>query len=150
VAPKMERTRYPGIYKRGSRYVVVWRHRGRQHKSFHRTLAEAREAKARRDAGERRPTARVGFAEYFAEWIESYAGRTSRGFSETTRPEYRRPIERPAVPQWGTWRLADVEPADVRDLFGEMRRGGETTSAIRKKRVAIPARCGTAVEAWAW
>ena len=28
--PKMERTRHPGIYKRGGRYVVVWRHRGRQ------------------------------------------------------------------------------------------------------------------------
>jgi hypothetical protein len=32
--PKMERTRTPGVYKRGDRYVVVWRHRGRQHKEF--------------------------------------------------------------------------------------------------------------------
>jgi hypothetical protein len=42
--PKMERTRHPGIYRRGGRYVVVWRHRGRQHKSFHRTMAQALEA----------------------------------------------------------------------------------------------------------
>ena len=34
MAPVMERTRHPGIYKRGSRYVVVWRHRGRQHKTW--------------------------------------------------------------------------------------------------------------------
>ena len=122
MASKMERTRYPGIYKRGSRYVVVWRHRGKQHKSFHGSLAEAREAKAQRQTGDRRPLSKVGFEDYFTEWIASYAGRTSRGFSETTRPVYRRPIETHAVPRWRTWRLADVEPADVRELFGEMRK----------------------------
>jgi hypothetical protein len=56
----MEKTRHPGIYKRGSRYVVVWRHRGRQHKSFHRTLAEAREGQGeRRRTGERTPATRA-------------------------------------------------------------------------------------------
>jgi integrase len=44
---KLARTKTPGIYKRGSRYVVVWRHRGKQHKSFHRTYEEAREAKGK-------------------------------------------------------------------------------------------------------
>src|SRR5581483_12023003 len=101
------------------------------------TLAEAREAKGNRDAGERRPVARIGFEDYFTEWIESYAGRTARGFSETTRPEYRRPIEAHAVPKWGKWRLAEVEPADVRDLFGEMRREGASTSQIKKLRAAL-------------
>ena len=51
----MQRTRHPGIYKRGSRYVVVWRYRGRQHKESFATLSEAREAKGRRQAGDRRP-----------------------------------------------------------------------------------------------
>ena len=41
-ATKLVKTKTPGIYKRGDRYVVVWRHRGKQHKSFHRTYAEAR------------------------------------------------------------------------------------------------------------
>jgi hypothetical protein len=58
MAAKMEKTRHRGIYRRGGRYVVVWRHRGKQHKSFHRTLEEAREAKGLRDAGKRRPTSR--------------------------------------------------------------------------------------------
>ena len=41
MAARMEKTRHAGIYKRGERrYVVVWQHKGRQHKSFHRTLAE--------------------------------------------------------------------------------------------------------------
>jgi hypothetical protein len=61
MAPKMERTRYPGIYKRGSRYVVTWQHRGKQHKSFHPTLTEAKEAKGRRAWGDTRPVSREPF-----------------------------------------------------------------------------------------
>lgn len=156
MAKKLEKTSAPGIYRRHAKgcdgrrcscpYVVVWRHRGKQHMETYRTLAEAREAKGNRDAGDRRPVARVCFADYFGDWIESYAGRTARGFSETTRPEYRRPIEQYAVSRWGTWRLAEVEPADVRDLFGEMRRTGATTSAIKKLRAALSAMFATAVE----
>ena len=146
MAAKMETTQTPGIYKRGSRYVIVWEHRGRQHKESFATLAEAREAKGRRQSGDKRPTSRVRFADYFAEWIESYAGRTARGFSETTRPEYRRPIEQHALPRWGTWRLAEVEPGDVRELFGAMRNAGGSTSAVKKLRAALSAMFATAVE----
>lgn len=146
MAAKLEKTGTPGIYKRGSRYVIVWEHRGRQHKESFRTMAEAREAKGKRHAGARRPSSRIGFEQYFSEWIESYAGRTSRGFSETTRPEYRRPIVDHAVGRWGTWRLADVEPGDVRDLFGQMRKDGKSTSAIKKLRAALSAMFATAVD----
>jgi integrase len=154
---KLERTNTPGIFRRHAAdcdregrcdcpYVVVWRHRGRQHTETFRTFAEARERKGGRDSGDKRPTSRVGFEDYFGEWIESYAGRTSRGFSETTRPEYRRPIEQHAMPKWKRWRLAEVEPGDVRDLFGEMRKSGATTSAIKKLRAALSAMFATAVE----
>jgi hypothetical protein len=134
---KMQRTRHPGIYKRGSRYVVVWRYRGRQHKESFATLSEAREAKGRRQAGERRPVSRVGFEDYFAQWIESYAGRTTRGFSASSRKEYRRVIASYALPRWGPWRLSEVEPADVRDLFAEARREGSSTSELRRLRAAL-------------
>lgn len=109
-------------------------------------MAEAREAKGTRDAGDKRPASRIGLADYFADWIKSYAGRTSRGFSETTRPEYKRPIEQHAIPKWGRWRLAEVEPADVRDLFGEMRRAEKSTAQIKKLRAALSAMFATAVE----
>ena len=152
----MERTNIPGVFRRhgtgcnGKRctcpYVVVWRHRGRQVRQTFRTFAEAREAKGNRDAGERRPVTRVRFGDYFDDWIESYAGRTARGFSETTRPEYRRPIERYALPRWASWRIMDVEPADVRELFGDMRRRGATTAAIKKLKAALSAMFATAVE----
>jgi transposase-like protein len=50
MAARMEKTRHPGIYRRHVKacsreercdcsYVVVWRHRGRQHKEAFRTLA---------------------------------------------------------------------------------------------------------------
>jgi integrase len=143
---KLEKTRYPGIYKRGSRYVITWEYRGRQRKESFATITEAREAKGNRTAGEKRPRSRVRFGDYFEEWIESYAGRTSRGFSETTRPEYRRPITAHAVPRWKTWKLADIEPADVRDLFGQMRRDDCSTSQIKKLRAALSVMFATAVE----
>jgi integrase len=145
-APKMERTRYPGIYKRGGRYVVTWQHRGKQYKSFHPTLAEAREAKGSRAAGERRPASRVCFGDYFAEWIDGYAGRTARGFSETSRTEYRRVLEGRALPCWGSWRLSEIEPTDVRDVLGEARRDGASTSEIRKLRAALSVMFATALE----
>ena len=156
MASMLKQTATPGIFRRHVKecgqgrcncpYVVVWRHRGRQHKATFRTLTEAREAKGNREAGERRPISRIGFEDYFADWIESYAGRTQRGFSETTRPEYRRPIKSHAVPTWGTWRLAEVEPADVRELFGTLRKAGASTSAIKKLRAALSAMFGTAVD----
>jgi integrase len=143
---RMERTSTPGIYRRGDRYVVVWRHRGKQRKEFFRTLAEAREAKGRRQSGERRPVSRIGFEDYFDGWIESYAGRTARGFSDTSRAEYRRGIETYALPRWGSWRLADVEPADVRELFADARRDGTSTAALRRLRASLSVMFATAVE----
>jgi integrase len=146
MAPVMEKTKTAGVYKRGGRYVVTWRHRGKPKKEFFATYAEAREAKARRSAGDRRPVSKVRFGVYFEGWIETYAGRTARGFSETTRPEYRRSIVDHALPLWESWKLSDVEPADVRGLFGAMRRDGQTTSQIKKVRAALSALFATAVE----
>lgn len=48
---RLVKTKTPGIYTRGDRYIVVWKHRGVQHKEYFATLAEAREAKGQRQAG---------------------------------------------------------------------------------------------------
>src|SRR5947209_4516962 len=105
MAAPLIKTSTPGIYKRGSRYVVVWRHRGRQHKSFHRTLAEAGEAKGERQAGDRQPATRKLLEDYAREWIASYAGRTPRGFSEQARSDYRRSVESYVIPFFAGWKL---------------------------------------------
>jgi integrase len=157
MAAKLEKTDTPGIFRRHVKgcprrarcdcnYVVVWRHRGRQHTETYRTYAEAREAKGNRDSGQRRPVSRVGFEGYFATWIRSYAGRTARGFSERSRAIYRGHIEQLALPQWRTWQLADVEPADVRELFADLRDDGISTSALKGLRSALSAMFATAVD----
>lgn len=154
---KLTKTKTPGVFRRHAKeckesgrcdcsYVLVWEHRGKQQTETFRTAVEAREAQGARKAGERRPTSKVRFGDYFTEWIESYAGRTARGFSETTRPEYRRPIETHAVPRWGTWKLAEIEPGDVREMFGSMRRDGQSTSQIKKLRAALSAMFATAAD----
>jgi integrase len=142
----MERTRTPGIYRRGNRYVVVWRHRGRQHKSFHRTYAEAREAKGVRQSGDSRPSSKVRFGDYFEEWIVSYAGRTARGLTPRSLALYRGAIEDRVRPRWEHWRLSDIEPADVRRLYIEQRAKGLSTSGMRLLRTALSALFTTALE----
>jgi len=45
------KTDVPGVYRRGSRYVAITRHKGKRVKTYHRTKTEAKAAKAGRDAG---------------------------------------------------------------------------------------------------
>jgi hypothetical protein len=60
------------------------------------------------------PTER--FDRYARVWIESYAGRTSRGLRTTTRASYARQLERYAIPYFGARRLDELTPADVRSF----------------------------------
>jgi integrase len=154
---KLKKTSLPGVYRRHVKdctgkgrcncpYVIVSEHRGRQTTETVATFGEARERKGEKDAGDRRPVSKVRFGSYFESWIKSYSGRTSRGFSETTRPEYERPIRTHALERWGNWRLAEVEPADVRERFGEMRVAGCSTSQIKKLRATLSAMFATAVD----
>jgi len=131
MAAPLEKTRHPGIYKRGARYVVVWQHNGRQHKESFRTLSEAREGQGkRRQHGEKRPATRQTFEEYAREWLGTYAGRTKRGRpGSLTSADYRRSVER-AVKFFGARRrLADVEPPYVRELEAE----AMAPSSVRKR-----------------
>ena len=75
-------------------------------------------------AGDRRPALQVRFEDYYERWIDTYAGRTERGFTETTRSEYRRLIERHVLDRWRAWKLGEIEPPDVRALFADLRADG--------------------------
>jgi hypothetical protein len=100
----------------------MWRHRGRQHKETFRTLAEAREAQGKRRAGDGTPSSKVTVDAYFTEWIETYSGRTSQGLSDRSRGLYRQAIEERVIPEWGTWRIGEVEPVES---------GASTESCVR-------------------
>jgi len=115
----------------------MWRHRGRQHKETCRTFNEAREKKSLRDSVDSKPVERARFGDYFPDWIETYAGRTQRGFSETTRPEYRRTIANFALPRWKTLKLSEIEPKDVRGLLMAMRNEGKGVDDQENKGVTL-------------
>jgi integrase len=143
---KMVRTSTPGIFKRGSRYVVVWQHRGRQHKSFHRTLAEAREAKGERAAGNRRPSTKQPFNDYAEAWLDGYQGRTTRGLDDDTRAGYRRALELYALPFFEGFRMCDIEQPDVRRFVGHLQAKGLAAGSVRKYVAPLKALFATAVE----
>ena len=149
MATNMERTRHPGIYKRGSKYVITWRHHGKQHKQSFRTLEEARAEKGRRDAGDRAALSRVRFEDYASDWLDAYQGRTSRGFSERTRAAYRTAFAMYVIPYFCRYRLAEVEPQTVRAFVNEM---GATNLGQRRSEESLPrsGRCTPTHSRTAW
>jgi integrase len=146
MAAKLIKTSTPGIYKRGSRYVVVWRYRGVQHKSFHHTLAEAREAKGDRQSGRRKPANRKLLEDYAAEWLDGYAGRTSRGFSAQARADYRRSLDGHVLPFFRGARLSDVERVDVRRLVAKLEGRGLSPASVVKNLTPLRAMFATALD----
>jgi hypothetical protein len=127
----MVKTKTPGVYKRGGRYVVVYYVEGRQRKEAARTLEDARALKAKReaavDSGEFHEHPRATLHEYAREWVERYQGRGRRGFREGTREDYRRMLSQYALKHFpARLRLSEVTPARVP--------GSSRGFAMRKRR----------------
>ena len=120
MAAKLEKTRTPGIFKRGSRYVFSYRVEGRQKWESCRTLDEARRAKAARATdlarGEHQGRSTVTLAEYATEWVKRYQGTGQRGFTEQTRKEYQRDLERYAIPRLGRLRVGEITPRHIAEF----------------------------------
>lgn len=118
MAAKLEKTRHPGIYRRGSRYVVTFRDAtGKQRKESARTLDDARLLKAKRTSqvadGEHNPDGSLTFREYAEEWVERYQGKGKRGFREHTRADYRRDLTRHAIPFFKGMKLRQIKTPHV-------------------------------------
>ena len=87
----MVKTSHPGVYRRGSRWVAVYRIDGRQRKESARTFQEAREIKIRRAAQAACDAAGPTLHGYALEWVDQYAGRGANDvINDRTRREYRR------------------------------------------------------------
>ena len=84
------RTEFPGVYRRGSRYVVVYRSGGRQCKQSAATLSEARALKVARDADAREQRRGPALQAYALDWLDRYAGSGHDSVRDNTRREYRR------------------------------------------------------------
>jgi len=145
--PTMAKTSTPGIYKRGSRYVLVTRHRGKQTKTFHKTLKEAREAKGDRTGTTRTPPqARTPFEDYAREWVKNCQGRTRRGFDEDTRKSYTAALEAHAIPHFGRTPLRDIERRDVDKLITKLQKRGLAPASIARYLAPVRALFSHAVE----
>ena len=123
MAAPLVKTKTPGIYKRGSRYVFSYRLAGKQKWESCRTLEEARRAKAARQTdigrGEFEERSRVTLQEYAVEWIERYHGRGRRGFREGTRDDYRRQLQQYVFRYFPErTKLTEVTPSAVAGFVG--------------------------------
>ncbi len=116
---KLQKTRWPGIYRRGDRYAYEWTDaQGKRRRGSARTIEEARTAKSalEQDAGHGGGPdhARQTLAEYAREWVERYHGHGRRGFRENTRGEYRRDLNRYALAYFGERvRVAELSPRHI-------------------------------------
>ncbi len=136
MAAKMEKTRTPGIYKRGSRYVFAYRVDGKQRWESCRTLDEARRSKAARATdigrGEFEERSRITLHEYAREWIERYQGTGRRGFREETRSEYRGLLDKYALSHFSSQiKLTEITPRHIASFVGWL--CDQTKSAATKE-----------------
>ena len=145
---KLETTKTPGVYRRGDRYIVRWKFRGRSHKRHFATYAEAREFKRTLGGQGKQPTTRQTVAGYGETWIDSYRGRTARGLDEATRAQYRRSLERHIAPAryLGGVMMRDLGSRDISYWFGTMERDGVPPATIRKAKAALSAMLATAAQ----
>ena len=117
----MEKTKTPGVYRRGDRYTVTWRdHEGKQRWGSARTYDDARALKRQREqevaSGEYQQQSRVRIGVYAREWIDRYQGRGSHGFRDDTRDDYRRDLERYALPYLDARLKRTVSQVTPRDI----------------------------------
>jgi integrase len=148
---KLVRTKTPGIYRRGNRYVVTFRDQhGTPRKRAAATLAEARDLKATLTAdvlrGEYRTLSRIRFADYAIEWVASYKGRTASGIRPETLSDYRFDLERDAIPFFGRMYLTAIEPRDLRRFAEMVAARGVAPSTIRNALAPVRVLFATAYE----
>jgi hypothetical protein len=78
----------PGVYRRGSRFVAVYRVACRQHEESAATLAEARAIKLARQAAARERRRGPTLHGFSLAWLDRYAGSGHDVVREATRREY--------------------------------------------------------------
>jgi len=151
MSAQLEKTKTPGIYRRGRRYVVTFRdHKGVPRKRAAATLAEARDLKATLTAdirrGEYRAHSQVRFADYAREWLTTYQGRTANGIRPETLADYRFDLERDAIPFFGTMQMTAIEPRDLKRFAALLAARGLKPNSVRNALAPVRVLFATAYE----
>lgn len=137
---------HPGVYTKGSRYVVRYRHHGKLHSKSFRTLSEAKRFKGKVDSGDTQPASRETFRSYAKRWIDEYTGRTARGLSDNTRASYKDAIERVAIPFFGTVALDRIEAPLLRKYIHHLAKQGLAPNSVRRMYAPVRALLATAYD----
>lgn len=137
---------HPGIFKKGSRYQVRFRYKGRQTARSFRTLSEASRFKASVAAGEARPTSRQPFKRYAEAWLVSYTGRTGTGVGARTRESYADALNRFAIPYFGTTKLDEIDAPMLRDFIASLASRDLKPATVRRYYAPMRALLATAAE----
>ena len=142
---------HAGIYKRGGSYVVRYRDpAGKSKKQFARTLAQARairaEVKTDIDRGEYRANSKITFGEYAETWKTTFTGRTSNGIRPDTLKRYRADLDAVIIPVFGRYRLAEIEPQQLKKFTADLFTKGLSESRVRNIYAPLRALLRTAVE----
>jgi integrase len=115
----LKRTAHPGVYRRGARYVAVYRRSGRQRKESAATFAEARAIKLARDAEAREKRRGPTLHAYALDWVDHHAGGGRDAVREQTREEYRRLLVTFALRYFAPdVRLADIDRRSLQGFIG--------------------------------
>src|SRR5207247_542482 len=108
-----------------------------------KTMSAAKKLKARLQTdvgrGELDADSGVTFRRYYDGWKTTFNGRTNKGIRPETLADYRRMIERYALPYFGGKRLRDIRPPHVR-AYAEHLAGKGLSPRTVKLNVA-PLRC---------
>jgi integrase len=140
-----------GFYRRNGHVYFRFRdRRGELQWDSARTVKEAERKKVQREVeverGDHQAGSRRRFDSYARSWIDTYAGRTSRGISETTRDDYRRRLEQDATPFFGRMRLSEIEPLDMKQYVRSLEDEGKAPATVRLAVAPVRALLATAVE----
>lgn len=133
---RLEKTRTPGIFKRGNRYVVVGRDQyGKQVKKFAETLREAQDKKAelRTDVrrGEYRPRSQQLFTDYAADWADRYRGRGKKLKPQTSK-DYQAAVAREEfLIHFRALRLSEIDASVLNDYGHRLEQNGLSPRTIR-------------------
>ena len=152
MAARLFPTKTPGVYKRGNSYSVRYRDsRGQQKQASARTYDQARRIKAEKDVDRARkvfqPEVDIPIGEFAKAWVERYNGKGRRGFRESTRDDYRRDLNRHAIPFFDGHlgrTVGEITPRDVAEFVAQLPKDYADAS-IRRILSPLRACLGTAV-----
>lgn len=142
----MERTRVPGVYSRGTRFVCVYRDdAGVQRKKAFRTQGEAAAYKKAQEVSVHQGT----YQKPVQATLHAYAGTwlPRHELRKMSRDGYRRALKLHILEHFGPRvKLTDISRASIKRFYGHLKDNGAGLETVKKCRTVLSAMLSSAVE----